>query len=130
MGLSLQKTKRVRKPKKSYEYGDLEQPIEREILTWLKSQRIMAWKVKTTATYDTRRGFWRKIPWYYRTGVWDIHGFIGRIPFIIEVKSRTGKLSQEQIEFEQDWVANAPCGSIHIVARSLQDVEEGFATHK
>jgi hypothetical protein len=99
--------------------------IQRNILLFLISRGIFCWYVKTVGTYDAKIQRYRKTPWYYRKGVPDIHGFIDGIPFVIEVKSATGKLSPEQIQFRRDFLANALEG-VHMVARSVEDVIAGF----
>ncbi len=114
----------IDKRKQSVNRGIKEVHIETEILVWLASKKIFAWKVKTTGTYDPKIKCFRSTPWYYRKGVPDIHGFIKKVPFVVEVKSATGTLSEAQIEFAHDW-ANA-CDGIYILARSLEDVQRAF----
>lgn len=125
------KRPRTAKRKKSSIPGQLklkESAIQRMILEWLLQRGIFCWYVKTVGTFDSKIGGFRRPPWYYRKGVPDIHGFIEGIPFVIEVKSATGRLSPEQIKFRNDFLRNALEG-IHIVARSVEDVERAFVAH-
>lgn len=85
-----------------------EKQIENQILTYLQSKKIFAWKNQSTGTYDPRKGIFRKSNnKHHINGVSDILGVVkdGRI-LCIEVKKpyiskKTGLISyktQEQIE--------------------------------
>lgn len=100
-----------------------EKQIENQILSWLKSKRIMAWKVKTVGTFDAKLGKFRKPSAWYRKGVADILGIFKKRPLAIEVKSASGRLSKEQKEFLQEFADN---GGIAMVARSVEAVEKAL----
>lgn len=110
---------------KRLSYAEKESTIERQILCWFIRRCIMAWKVKTTATYDAKIGRYRRTPPWYRKGVWDIHGFYQGVPFIMEVKSKNGRLSAEQVQFKNDWLKCA-AGGFAFVVHSLEDANEAM----
>ena len=103
-----------------------EKVIEDQILSWLKWRGILGVKIKTTATFDPKLGRYRKIGAWYRVGVSDILGVYKGKAFALEVKSKKGKLSPDQVLFLQDWVAN---GGVGAVVRSVEDVEYFFKTN-
>lgn len=107
--------------------GRKEAEIENDIIDLLTACKVFHWKVKTVGTYDPKRQCFRKTHRRYRKGVWDIHGFHRGCPFIIEVKSATGRLSVEQLAFQQDWLAaTEKIWGMSMVARSVDDVVEQF----
>ncbi len=97
-----------------------EKQIENLILSWLKFNNIMAWKIKTTGTYDTKLGRFRKPSPWYRTGVSDILGIYKKRPLAIEVKSKTGRVSPHQEIFLNEFREN---GGIAFIATSVEDVQ-------
>lgn len=102
----------------------LEKTIENEILWYLKSSGIFAWKVKSVGTFDPKIGKFRKSANNYMKGVADIIGIYKGKPLAIEVKSSTGKLSPDQKIF---LLKHHQEGGITIVARSIQDVEQALS---
>lgn len=97
-----------------------EKAIENQILHYLAHKRIFAWKVKTTATFDTRIGRYRKTDALYMKGVADILGIFRGKPLAIEVKTKKGRLSPEQKVFLER--VNQE-GGLGFVARSVEEVE-------
>lgn len=97
-----------------------ERQIEKSILRFLNLNNIMAWKTKTIGVYDSKKGLYRTPPKDYRRGVADILGIYKGRPLAIEVKSKTGKLSEHQLDFLVEFSAR---GGIAVVARSIEDVE-------
>lgn len=100
-----------------------EKQIENQILSWLKFKGILGFKVKSTGTFDTKLGRFRKPSPWYRVGVSDIicchkGRFIG-----LEVKTHKGQLSEPQKLFMRD--INA-AGGAAIVVRSVEDVATFF----
>lgn len=99
-----------------------ENRIKRDICEYLKTQKdIFFWTTKTVGTYDPSRGIFRKNtdPFYIR-GVSDILGLFEDGRFLaIEVKTKTGRLSDFQREFLERVKA---MGGLAIVARSVDDV--------
>ncbi len=103
--------------------GPSEKQIENQILNWLEWKRVYAWKTKTTGTYDPATKRFRGASRLYRTGVADIIGILpdnGRL-FAIEVKTKTGRLQENQKTFLSEIKAR---GGLALVARSLEDVED------
>ena len=106
-------------PKKKTTLELSERQIEIQILEYLNLKGIFAWKVKTMGTFDPVAKKFRTPSKYYITGQPDISAiyqgkFIG-----IEVKSKTGKASRNQLAFLQRIREN---GGIAIIARSVEDV--------
>lgn len=103
-----------------------EKIIETNILRWLEAKGIYAWKTKTMGTFNKQRGRFIKGSTLYRTGVADIIGILpkcnGRL-FAIEVKSKVGKLQENQKAFLHEIESR---GGIAFVARSISDVEKGL----
>lgn len=97
----------------------LEKHIENQIIGFLRANGVLCFKVKSTATYDRKGGFYRSISKNYMLGVADIIGIFKGTPLAIEVKTKTGRLSQNQITFLKTWKEQ---GGIAIIARSLDDV--------
>lgn len=101
-----------------------EKAIETQILTWLKYKGIFAWKNQTTGIFDPKKKVFRKShnPFHIK-GVSDIIGIYKGQPLFIEVKSKRGVLSPEQKTFLSKAQTE---GAICIVAKSIEDVEEGL----
>lgn len=102
----------------------LEKEIENNILRYLGSINIFAWKTKTVGTFDQRLGKFRKSSPMYKKGVADIVGILpdGKL-LAIEVKSQKGRLSPEQKIFLSEITSR---GGVAFVARSVEDVEAEF----
>lgn len=98
-----------------------EKAIENQILSWLKINKIFAFKVERTGIYDAKIGcFRRKNSVHHIRGVSDILGIYKKRMLAIEVKAAKGSLSRFQTMFLQDVNNN---GGVAIVARSIEDVE-------
>jgi penicillin-binding protein-related factor A (putative recombinase) len=102
--------------------GDLkEKAIENQILTWFNFKGILAFKVKSTGTYDEKLKRFRRAAANYRVGVSDILGIYKGKFLAVEVKSAKGRLSPRQETF----LYNVRChGGIAIMARSVEDLEQ------
>jgi hypothetical protein len=100
-----------------------EKAIENHILRWLNITGIFAWKNQSIGIFDPVKKIYRRSnnPFHIK-GVSDILGILadGRL-LAIEVKSKTGKPSVEQIEFIKK-INNS--GGKAFIARSLEDVQE------
>ena len=96
--------------------------IQAEILKYLRSKGVFAWRQNNGGIWDAKLGM-------YRThtgmkGVPDIiavyHGrFIG-----VEIKSEKGKMSPDQFIFRERLLE---AGGLYILARSVADVEAAMA---
>lgn len=78
-----------------------EKQIESQILRWLNAQPgIFAFKINTVGIYDPTKKIYRK-NWnpYLLKGTHDILGVYAGKFFSIEVKSSTGKLTEDQYLF-------------------------------
>lgn len=93
-----------------------------EYLAFREKQRmLMFWRQNTNAMYDVSKGIHRRMPQHAKKGVPDIivikNGqFIG-----LEVKSATGRISDEQRIFEA-YVKEH--GGFYYIVRSLEDVRK------
>jgi len=99
-----------------------EKAIENQILHFLYKKKIFAWKNQSTGVYDPIKKIYRKSnnPFHIK-GVSDILGILPDGRFLaIEVKSATGRPSEEQKKFI--WQINANGGKAFL-ARSIEDVE-------
>lgn len=97
-----------------------EKEIENQILDWLKTQGIFAWKNQSVGIYDPVKKTFRNLSRHQLRGVPDILGLLpsGRM-LAIEVKSKTGRVSEAQKEFQRNFEITQ---GFYILARSLQDV--------
>ena len=98
----------------------LEKPIENQILNLLKLLGVYCWKNQSVGIYDKAKGVYRKSNnKHHINGVADIIGVISGRFLAIEVKSKTGTLSQDQKLFIMK--VNEE-GGVAFVARSPADV--------
>lgn len=106
--------------------GELsEKQIENLILSYLASQRILAWKNETVGIWNEARGaYMKKHSIHRKVGISDILGIYKGKFLAIEVKSKSGRLSDYQRIFLREVTEN---GGISIVARSIEDVERGLS---
>lgn len=105
--------------------AEKETAIQNAICAYLSTRTdLMFWVSKNASTYDATRGCFRKLGKWQRRGVPDITGIMddGRI-LLIEVKTKTGRLSQHQREFHEQ---AKNMGALLIVGRSVEDVQKGL----
>lgn len=98
-----------------------EKDIENFILNYLNSKNIFCWKNQSVGIFDPKRKIYRKSNNnFHINGVADILGVMpnGKI-LAIEVKSRSGKLSQAQKTFLLNVKKQ---GGVAFVARSISKV--------
>lgn len=99
-----------------------ESEIKRDIVHFLKLNGVLCWTNISTGIYDPKRKIFRKMNGYgMRKGVADILGIYKGKFLAIEVKSKRGVPTEEQLAFLED--VNRHNG-IGFVARSLTDVSE------
>lgn len=118
-----------------------EKQIENQILAYLDSRRIFAWKNQSTGIFDPTKGSFRKLSTYQIRGASDILGCIGGLFLAIETKKptiskKTGqiiprtqeelakKASPDQIEFIEKI---KDLGGIAFFADSLDIVKDQLA---
>lgn len=108
-----------------------EQQIKNSILAWLKIKGIFAWPNDSVGVYDPVKKIYRMRHSKFKlNGVSDILGIYSTTFLAIECKAPKGRLSKEQREFLE---MVRDLGGIAIVARSIEDVEQGlldFNTNK
>lgn len=93
--------------------------IQSTIINHLRANGVYCWRNNNGATYDPKINTYRSNPLAKR-GVADIIGILpGGIHLEIEVKTKTGKLSQEQAMHGK---RVRGLGGTYIVARSVDDV--------
>ena len=96
----------------------LERQIQTQILDYLKLRGVFCWKQNTSGIYRKDRSAY--IPSHTR-GMPDICGILrGGRAFYVEVKRRTGRLSEPQKEFLG---RASTLGALAIVAYCVEDVE-------
>lgn len=99
-----------------------EKHIENSILSFLKMNRILAWKNESVGVFDPKRGKYRlKRGAHRKVGVSDILGIFQGQFLAIEVKTQKGKATPAQAEFLEEVNQN---GGIGFVARSIDEVKE------
>jgi hypothetical protein len=103
-----------------------ENEIELGILVYLRSVGVFCFKVPTTGFYDTNRKAFRKQenP-FVLNGVSDILGIRDGRFIAIEVKTKTGVVSEEQEAFIKKI---KEMGGMAGVARNIDDVREILKT--
>lgn len=92
-------------------------------MSWLKANQIFRFQINNSLTFDKKLGAYRKKNRWFIYGVSDIIGIYKGKFFAIEVKTKTGKLSEHQKIFLNDVKKN---GGIAFVARSIDDVHRGL----
>jgi penicillin-binding protein-related factor A (putative recombinase) len=104
-----------------------EKPIENEILYFLKSIGVFAWKNQTVGVFSkSRNQYLKPRNIHHIKGVSDILGLIDGRFLAIEVKSPKGRPTPEQLEFIEK--VNAQ-GGIAFIARSSLDVKTVLLKH-
>jgi len=105
----------------------LEKQIENEILAWLTYCGALVWKNQSVGIFDPVKKIYRKSrnP-YHRNGVADILGIWDGVPLAVEVKTKAGKLTANQVRFLEDFKA---AGGIAFVARSIADVVRELSSY-
>ena len=105
-----------------------EKEIENNILMFLGHLGLFCWKNQSVGVYNVQRGvFMRSRNIYHIKGVSDILGLMpdGRM-LAIEVKSKTGRISPEQMKFITLVNKN---GGVAFVSRSIQQTWDQLKTH-
>jgi len=99
-----------------------EQQIKNAILDYIRlfPRKGFAWSQYNGGIFDPRFGNYKKKNKYQRNGVPDIVGIWARRPLFIEVKTATGKVSEDQAYFIQQAIEH---GAIAFVARSFQEAQ-------
>lgn len=105
-----------------------EKKIENQILMFLeKFPNIVAWKNNNAAIYDAKKRVYRKpVSRFQPKGIPDIIGYCkvkdkGTLPLFIEVKTPTGRATQEQKDF---LLKASHFGCIAVIARSVEECME------
>lgn len=97
-----------------------EKIIENQLISWLQWKSIFTFKVRTTGTFDQKLGRFRGASRLYKTGVSDILGIYKGRFIAIEVKAPKGRLSPNQILFQQEVKEH---GGIALTIRSVEQLE-------
>lgn len=96
-----------------------EKETQKTILQYLNLKKYVFWRVNNGSVFDPGFGGFRKMASFSRKGVADIYVLKGGVSYFIEVKGYSGKLSEDQIEFQKDIERE---GGIFILAKSIDDV--------
>lgn len=105
-----------------------ESQIEMQICHYLRVKRLFFYKAPMAGFFDTRQGtFRRHTNPYVKRGVPDLIVILPGGKYLgLEVKSKTGRQSDHQKEFERG-VKDA--GGLYYLVRSLEDVETILKLH-
>jgi hypothetical protein len=100
-----------------------EKLIENQILFLLFKKGIFSWKTQSVGIFDPIKKIYRRSNnKFHIKGVSDILGILPTGKFLaIEVKSKTGRASPEQIKFINTINDH---GGLAFIARSVEDVKE------
>lgn len=103
--------------------GVSEKTIENQCLAWLKANQVFGFKVRSTGTFDPKTKRFRARSMWFRPGCPDIvccykGRFVG-----LEVKTPKGRVSEDQLSFHKDIVANG--GAVYVV-RSVDELDQIF----
>lgn len=96
-----------------------ETQIQKNCLDWLKIMGFMSWR-------QNNGGRWmgdRYIPTAGRKGVADIIILHNKTSIWLEIKSETGRQSEDQIKFQQDVEKS---GNVYLLVRSLKELQDRF----
>lgn len=106
----------------------LEKHLQTLLLNYLRSKSIFCWTNQTTGIFDKTKGIYRKNKSrHFVKGVSDILGVLPDGKFLaIEVKSKTGRASVEQLRFIN--TINSQNG-IAFIARSIDDINKHLASY-
>jgi penicillin-binding protein-related factor A (putative recombinase) len=101
--------------------------IKNEILSWLSSSGGFFFPIDSVGIYDpVKKCYRRKQSIYHIRGVSDILGIYKGRPIAIEVKSKTGVVSEHQKYFLTRFNL---AGGLGFVARSLEEVKQQLGGH-
>lgn len=101
--------------------AEKETDIQRTICDYLQLKNYFFWRTNTTPIYDPTRKAFRAMPKYALKGVPDIILVLDGVFVGLEVKTRSGRQSEQQKEFEKK-LKNS--GGKYYVVRSVEDVIE------
>lgn len=99
---------------------ETEHQIQSAILDYLKLKRVFHWRNNTGKMFSNYKGKTRMIS-FGTVGSPDIFALKGGVLYGLEVKSATGKPTEEQIGFGELMKDN---GAIYKVVRSVKEVTE------
>lgn len=97
-----------------------ENDIQNAICDYLALRKQCFWRQNSVGVYDPHKKTFRSLPKYARRGVADIILIDGGHAVFLEVKTKTGRQSPHQKEF-QALVEEA--GAEYFVVRSVEDVQ-------
>ena len=93
--------------------------IQDAVCQFLEWKRYTFWRQNTVGLYDPTKKIFRAMPKYAMKGVSDIIVLKDGRAMFIEVKSKTGKLSEAQVAFKET-VERAGCA--YFTVRSVDDL--------
>ena len=101
-----------------------EQGIQNTILEYLTLKGYTCWRQNSAGIYSEKLGRFRKQSKYAVNGISDIIVLCEGRAYFIEVKTQTGRQSDDQMLF-QEFVERAGCE--YLLVRCLEDVQDaGF----
>ncbi len=97
-----------------------ERRIQNECCAALRALGAFIFVHDSVGVFDPRRGVFRRNNNPYRIrGVADILGIFRGVPLAVEIKTKTGRLTDHQKDFLEQW---REAGGIAIVARCVADL--------
>lgn len=105
-------------------YSATESQIQGDCLDWLAWHQILAFRVNSGQVLVANRNGSPRMIKLAPPGTADIIGMLPGGRFLaVECKTRKGKQTPEQEEFEQRVLAN---GGVYVLARSSEDLEKAL----
>lgn len=99
-----------------------EKQIQLLIMQYLKNRRYFFMRVNNTPIFDSKINRYRKMPTYCIKGFPDIQLFYNDKVYLLEVKTKEGRQSEHQKEFEEQINKNMPNNAIYKIVTSVEDI--------
>jgi hypothetical protein len=100
-----------------------ESDIQKTVCEFLELLGIFFWRQNTAPAFDWKTNQFRRMAKYTRRGIPDIIAIIDGKFVGFEIKSKTGKLSEDQKSF---CLSCELAGGYYFVIKSLEDIKEAL----
>lgn len=94
--------------------------VQAAILDYLALRRVLAIRLNNQPIFDPKRGIFRALPKHTPKGLADILVVKDSRAIFLEVKSDTGRPSQDQLDFGRNVMA---AGGDYRIVRSIEDIQ-------
>lgn len=109
-------------------YEPKESEIEMAVCHYLHSRGFFFWKNPSAGYFDAKlKRFRRHVNPYVKRGVGDIVVIVGGVFWNLEIKTKSGKQSEFQKEFQKGL---EKAGGFYHLIRSVEDLKQLFACRK